>query len=227
MPSNKLKSLPSTQKYLNIAEIRDDCIVMKDGTLRAIILVSSVNFALKSEDEQEAIVSGYITFLNSLNSPLQILIQSRQLNLDDYLLELKKAEKEQTNDLLRLQTAEYSQYISELVKMGNIMTKRFYVVVPYDPFSNKKRSFIARVGDVMSPTKVMNLNQKQFEQRHRDLFVIVDKIFSGLSSMGLHASILDTQSLIELFYNTYNPIVSESQKMVEINKLKLEENNNI
>jgi len=217
------KNTPTTQKYMTISEIRDDSVIMKDGTLRAVLLVSSVNFALKSEDEQNAIISGYVSFLNSLDAPLQIIVQSRKLNLEDYLLDIKKNEQAQTNDLLKLQTAEYRQYISELVDLGDIMTKRFYVVVYYDPVSNNKRGFWQRAGDVVSPTKLISLGQKEFIRRHKDLFTMVDKIVSGLSSMGLRTSILNTQSLIELYYNTYNPIVSENEKMVDINKLEIEQ----
>ena len=217
------KSTPTTQRYMTISEIKDDSVVMKDGTLRSILLVSSINFALKSEDEQNAIISGYVSFLNSLDAPLQIVIQSRKLNLEDYLIDIRKNEQAQTNDLLKLQTAEYRKYISELVDLGDIMTKMFYVVVYYNPMSNKKRGFWQRAGDVVSPAKMMKLSQKEFARRHKDLFTMVDKIASGLSSMGLRASILNTQSLIELYYNTYNPIVSESQKMADINKLEIEQ----
>ncbi len=223
MARKATKTTPSTQMYLPIAEIRDDCVVMKDGTLRSALLVSSINFALKSDDEQNAIISGYVSFLNMLDSPIQIVIQSRQLNLDAYLESIKVAEKQQTNDLLRIQTAEYRQYINDLVEMGDIMTKRFYIIVSYDPSSNKKRSFGSRMGDVLSPTNVLSLNQKQFIERHRNLFTRVDKVMSGLSSMGLRATVLDTQSLIELFYNTYNPTVSKNEKIQDVNKLRLED----
>lgn len=216
------KRTPATQKYLSIAEIRDDSVVIKDGTLRAVLLVSSINFALKSQDEQNAIVSGYVTFLNSLTAPLQVVIQSRQLDLDNYLAGIKKAEDEQTNDLLKLQTAEYRNYISEIVELGDIMTKRFYIVVPFDPYSNKKRGFWQRMGDTLSPTKLINLNEKQFTRYHKELYTRVDKILSGLSSMGLRASVLDTQSLIELYYNNYNPVVSRNEKMEDIKKLQVE-----
>ncbi|MFA4872232.1 MAG: hypothetical protein WC610_04225 [Patescibacteria group bacterium] len=218
------KKTPQTQKYVSIAEIKDDAVVLRDGTLRAVLLISSINFALKSDEEQNAIIAGYVSFLNSLDTSLQIVIQSRRLNLDEYVATLKKAEKEQTNDLLKLQTAEYRQYITELVELGDIMTKRFYVVVPYNPVSNKKRSFWSHTKDVLSPTGMLNLNQKQFLKRRKELFILVDKIISGLSSMSLRSSILDTQSLIELYYNTYNPSVSEREKMADIQKLKVEEN---
>lgn len=213
---------PSTQSRMQIAEIKDDTVVLKDGTLRAVLLVSSINFALKSEDEQNAIISGYVQFLNLLDSPLQILVQSRKLDLDGYLLSITEAEKKQTNELLKLQMAEYKQYISELVEMGNIMTKRFYIVVPYDPMSSGNMGFWKRMGNVLSPTNVIKLNQKQFMDRREDLMVLVDKVLMGLSGMGLRATLLDTQSLIELYYNTYNPIVSRSQKLEDVNKLDFE-----
>jgi len=216
------KVTPSTQKYLQIAEIRDDVVIMKDGSLRAVLLVSSVNFALKSDDEQNAIISSYVSFLNSLNSPLQILIQSRKLDLEQYLEYLKEIEVKQTNDLLKMQMTEYRQYIGELVEMGNIMTKRFYVIVPFDPLRSKSRGFWQRLGDVVSPTGVVKINQKAFLSRQKELFSVVDRVLSGLSSMGLRSQIMDTQSLIELFYNTYNPTVARSEKLADINKLMIE-----
>lgn len=216
------KSTPSTQNHLQIAEVRDDTIIMKDGSLRSVLLVSSVNFALKSDDEQNAIISAYVSFLNSLDSPLQILIQSRKLDLEQYLAYLEESERKQTNDLLKIQMVEYRQYIAELVELGNIMTKRFYVIVPFEPFRTKTRSFWQRIGDVASPTSVVSLNQKTFLSRQKQLFTIVDKVLSGLSGMGLRAQILDTQALIELFYNTYNPTVSRNEKIEDVNKLMME-----
>ena len=217
------KRTPATQRYLPIAEIRDDIVVLKDGTLRAVLLVSSINFALKSEDEQNAIVAGYISFLNSLESPLQIVIQSRQLDLDGYLADLREVERNQTNELLKLQTAEYRQYIASLVELENIMTKRFLAIVPYNPYTSKKRNFWSRSLDVVSPTNVIKLSQKSFDLRRNDLLVTVERIRGGLASLGLRADMLDTQSLIELYYTTYNPTVSRREKMQDVNKLQLEE----
>jgi len=218
------KGTPSTQKYLLLSEIRDDMIVMKDGSIRSVLLVSSINFALKSEDEQNAIISAYVNFLNSMDSPMQILIQSRKLDLEQYLNYLKDAEAKQTNDLLKMQMAEYRQYITELVSLGNIMTKRFYIIVSFEPFSSKTRGFWARTKDVLSPTYVANVSQKIFASRQRELFTIVDRVMSGLAGMGLRAQVLDTQALIELFYNTYNPTVAPNEKMEDISKLMMESN---
>jgi len=226
MKSKKLagkKIAHTAQKFLDIAEIKEDTVVLNDGTLRAVLLVSSINFSLKSEDEQNAIISSYISFLNFLEFPLQIVIQSRKLDIDSYLLRLKKIEKEQTNELLRMQTTEYRQYISELVEIGDIMTKRFYVVVPYDPLSDKQKSWIKRFLGIFSADKVVKLNQDAFNKRRHDLFQRVDHIITGLASMSLKTVVLDTQSLIELYYNTYNPDVYNQEKLVELNKLQVEE----
>ena len=142
--AKKKVALISAQKHLFIAEIKQDTVILKDGTLRAVLMVSSLNFALKNEDEQTAIVSSYVGFLNSLDHPLQILIQSRELYIKPYLDDLAKHEHEQTNELLRTQIADYRSFVSELVELGQITSKQFYVVVPYDPLSNKKRSFWSR-----------------------------------------------------------------------------------
>lgn len=226
MHSAKLSSAKkgqSTQKYLDIMEIKDDLIVLKDGTLRAVIMVSSMNFALKSEDEQTAVISGYIQFLNSFDFPLQIVIQSRKLNIDDYLARLKASEKEQTNDLLRIQIAGYREYIAELIEMAEIMSKRFYLVVPFSPIGNKRKKFFTRFKETLTPTSAVHLKQKKFIKYKSELIKRIDYVVEGLSSIGLVAVPLDTQSLIELFYNTYNPGVQDIQKLVDLEKLQVEE----
>ncbi len=226
MKSNKLANKrirASTQQFLDIAEIKEDGVILKDGTLRAVLLVSSINFSLKSEDEQNAIVSAYISFLNFLEFPLQIVIQSRKLDIDGYLDRLKKVEKEQTNELLRMQTTDYRQYVSELVEMGDIMTKRFYIVVPYDPLSDKQKSWVKRFLGLFSAAKEVKLKQAEFIKRRHALFQRVEHIVTSLASMSLKSVVLDTQSLIELYYNTYNPDVYNQEKLVEIDKLRVEE----
>src|SRR3989338_8487793 len=225
MKSKKLankKIKTSSQEHLDIAEIKEDVVVLKDGTLRAVLLVSSINFSLKSEEEQNAIIAAYISFLNFLEFPLQIIIQSRQLDIDGYLERLKKIEKEQTNELLRLQTAEYRQYVSELVEIGDIMTKRFYIVIPYDQLSDKQKSWVKRFLGIFSAAKEVKISQEVFAKRRHALFQRVEHIVTGLASMSVKAVVLDTQSLIELYYNTYNPDVYNQEKMVEINKLDVE-----
>lgn len=225
MHSDKLagqKAGQASQKYLDILEIKDDVVMLKDGTMRAVVLVSSINFALKSEDEQTAVIQGYISFLNSFDFPLQIVIQSRELNIEEYLDRLKVAEKEQTNDLLRIQIAGYREYIAELVEMAEIMSKRFYVVVPYSPISNKRKGFFTRFKETLSPSSVVHLKQKKFLKYKSELSKRVDYVTEGLSSMGLTAVALDTQSLIELYYNAYNPELTQTEKLAELSKLQVE-----
>lgn len=218
----KTKPGPATQKYLDITEIRQDCVILKDGTLRAILLVSSINFALKSEDEQKAIIAAYTQFLNALEYPLQIVLHSRKLDIKPYLAMLQEKEKEQTNELLAFQMADYREFVTELVEMGEIMTKYFYVIVPYDPFSDKRKGFFQRAQELFIPAGAIRLREELFQQRRKALLQRVEYIMMGLNSMGLSAAVLDTQSLIELFYNLYNPSVAKNQKMANVGELRVE-----
>lgn len=212
----------ATQKFLDIAEIKSDCVVLNDGSLRAVILVSSINFALKSEEEQEALISGYVSFLNSLDYPLQIVIQSRKLDIESYLTDLQQKRRDQENDLLKSQMADYIDYVKELIELGEIMTKRFYAVVPYNPVTRSAtKGFFDRMGEVFSPASIVKLNRKKFEEYRENLFKRVDNVIGGLSGIGLKAAALDTQSLIELYYNSYNPEISAQEKMQDTSKLDI------
>jgi len=212
----------STQQHLDIAEIRDDIVVMKDGTIRSVIMVSSINFALKSEDGQNAVIDAYVRFLNNLSFPLQIVIQSRELNIDNYLEYLKVREKEQTNRLLKIQTADYIEYIKELTSLGKIMNKRFYVVVPYSALSDKRKGFFNLIGEALKPATVLKLKEKTFAKYRDMLDRRVESVTGGLESMGVAATRLDTQSLIELYYKTYNPETSKNQELPETGKMRIE-----
>ncbi len=220
MAKNKIGT--STVSFLDISEIRDDCVIMRDGTLRGVLLCSSVNFALKSEDEQNATIQAYMQFLNSIDFPLQIVIQSRKLNIDSYLEKLKIMEKQQTNELLRVQIADYLDYIKELISIGEIMTKRFYVVAPYNPKSDNRRNFWQRLSSILAAAGTIKLTREQFERYAEALGKRLEFLMSGLASIGLSAVRLDTQGLIELYYNSYNPELRENQPLVELGKLQVE-----
>lgn len=221
LAKNKIST--STQRYLDIAEIKDDTVVMRDGTLRSVLMVSSINFALKSEEEQNAIVAGYVGFLNNLNFPVQIVVQSRELNIDNYIERLKQKEKEQTNELLKMQTAEYIQYVNELISMGKIMNKRFYVIIPYNPLTDKKKGFFSSLMDAFKPASLIKMKGAKFNRYRKELDRRMEKVIAGLASMGLSAVQLDTQSSIELFYNTYNPVTSKNQNLANVNDLRVAE----
>lgn len=212
----------STQKYIDIASVQQDMVILNDGTVRAVLLVSSINFDLKSEDEQQAIISAYVGFLNTLNHPLQVVIQSRPLNIDEYLERLKAQEKEHTNELLRMQIADYRQFITELLTLEKIMSKKFFVIVPYSEVGNTKKSFTKRIGAIFSTAKIVKLSRKKFEEVSKELDQNCNAIQAGLQSLGLNAQRLDTQALIELYYNSYNPDLFQKQPLENINKLNIE-----
>ena len=218
--TNSKPGVPA-QRYLDIEEIRDDLVLMKDGTVRAVLLVSSINFALKSMDEQNAVVQGYMQFLNALEFPIQIVIQSRRMNIDGYLQRLATAEKTQTNDLLRRQISDYRSFVKQLVEGGEIMQKKFFVVVPLDPATEGQKGFFARLTEILTPTILVKLSDERFRKNKADLMLRVQSVMGGLQSMGLNSAMLDTQSLIELFYTVYNPEMFETQRMVDLSKLDI------
>lgn len=211
------------QRYLDIAEIKEDIVVMRDGTLRSVLLVSSINFALKSEDEQNAIVQAYMQFLNSLDFSIQVVIQSRRMNIDDYMERLKEAERGQNNELLRNQIADYRSYVKQLVDMAEIMQKRFYITVPYDPAAEAQKGFVDKFSSIFTPMVTIRLSDERFEKHKKAIMLRTNNIISGLQGMSLSAVQLDTQSLIELYYTAYNPEQFESERMVEVEKLQIEE----
>jgi hypothetical protein len=219
---SKSGKAPSAQAHLPIAEIKENAVVLRDGTLRAVLLVSSINFALKSDDEQTAIVSAYVGFLNSLEFPIQIVMQSRRLQIQPYLDNLAKREREMTNELLRVQIADYRSFVKELVDIGQIMTKRFYVVVPYNPLTNKNTGFWTRFKDVLRPSGSVRLKEKNFQERKKDLDGRVHHVTGGLESIGLTVAPLDTQALIELYYSTYNPDISFSEQLQDLADIQVE-----
>lgn len=225
MQSEKLakpKPGPATDKYLDIAEIRDDLVLLKDGTVRAVLLVSSINFALKSADEQEAIIQAYMVFLNSLEYPIQIVVQSRRMNIDVYMDRLREQERTITNDLLRSQISDYRAFVSELVELGQIMQKMFYVVVPYDPITNRKKNFWTRLSESLSPAASAKLNKKQLADRIEQLSRRTELLQAQLNSMGLSSARLDTQGLIELYYNVYNPDIFDTEKLGDVNQVQID-----
>ncbi len=222
-PSNlatgRIKS--STQRYLDISEVKDDVLIMRDGSLRIILLVSSINFALKSEEEQNGIIASYVDFLNNISFPLQVLVQSRELSIDKYLATLKQKEKEQTNERLKLQTSAYIEYIQEMVAIGKIMSKHFHIVIPYYPTGETKRGFFKSLASSLKPATLIKMKEDVFKERKKKIMIRVNNVVGGLMGMGLNSTQLDTQSLIELFYNSYNPKVSKNQKLVDTDSLRI------
>lgn len=212
----------STQKYVNVEEIKNDLVVLKNKSLRAVFLVSSINFDLKSSDEQEAIIAGYQNFINSLDFPIQIMISSRRLDIQPYLDLLEGKRKTQTNELLRLQISEYSNFIKNLTEVSQIMTKRFYLVVPFYPVENLENGFLDKVMTFFNPKQQVEESIEVFETYKNQLWQRVDQISAGLTSIGVKATVLNTEELIELLYSSYNPSVYSSSTIKDLDAMDFE-----
>jgi len=217
----KKTTTAATQSFLDVAEVKEDTIVLKNGSLRSVIAVSSINYDLKSTDEQDAIISQYQNFLNSLDFPVQILISSRKLDMKHYLEFLGEKEKEQDGELLRLQISEYKNFITQLVAVSNIMDKNFYIIVPFSPIENEEKSFFSNFLNVLSPKKNIIEKRENFETCKSQLFQRADHVMAGLSGIGLRLAPLQTQELVELLYNSYNPTVFNLAELGEVKELDL------
>lgn len=213
----------STQQLLNIEEIKEGIVVLKDGSLRTILMTSAINFALKSSKEQEAIIYQYQSFLNSLDFPIQIVINSRRLNIKPYLQTLGERERQQSNELLKIQTAEYKEFVQGLVEMANIMKKAFYLVVPFAPIEAKREGFLEKLMTLLGSIKTAKLKKEKFAKYKDQLTQRVEHVASNLEGVGIRMEPLNTQELIELFYTLYNPGLPHERGMAEISQLEIEE----
>ena len=211
----------SSQKYVDVEEVRDGVIVLKNGSLRAVLLVSSINFDLKATEEQDSIISQYQNFLNSLDFPMQIIVSSRKLNINPYLDYLKKKETELTNELLSLQLAEYSNFIKNLADVSNIMSKFFYVVVPFYPIESTKSGIFDRLFGSTNSQMAISRRRELFDTYKNQLWQRVDHISAGISGTGVKVMPLKTEELIELLYNSYNPSTHNNSIIKDIDKVEL------
>ncbi len=193
----------STQDFVPVSEVREGVIVMKDGSLRAILLASSINFALKSEDEQTAFIVQFQNFLNSLDFSVQIFVQSRSLDIRPYVATLEAAYKEQLDDLMRIQIREYISFIKSFTEAANIMTKNFFVVVPYSPapLSNTGGALALLSGRKVSAASA----NKSFEEQVTQLEQRIGIVQQGLVRTGVRTVQLGTEEAIELLYKMFNP----------------------
>lgn len=215
----------ATQIYMDIAEIKDNVVILKNGGLRAILQTTSINFNLKSEDEQNSIIYAYQNFLNSLDFPIQIVVQSRKLDVDKYIENVREIGEKHENVLLREQTNEYCDYIQKLVEYADIMEKRFYVVVPFDPYRSRKQSTFSKFMQSISAADSVDAikrRHKEFEQLNKGLTERVSAVTTGLESCNLRVAQLSTPQLIELFYQVYNPMTSRNEKLTDLDKLNVE-----
>ena len=192
----------ASQFFLPIKDIHDDVVLLKDGQMCMILLASSINFALKSSDEQQAILGQFQSFLNSIDFSLQIYIQSRRLDIRPYLEILRGLEASQDNDLMSVQLREYMEFITTFTTQVDIMTKNFFVVVPYTALSLEVKGFTKFLKP--NPEKEAQAHDKFMEDRTQ-LEQRVSVVEQGLSRIGIRTTPLGTEELTELFYHIFNP----------------------
>lgn len=222
--NGKKNAAAGTQSFLKIAEIRDNTLVLKNGGLRGVLKVSSINFNLKSEDEQNAIIYSYQGFLNTIEFPLQIVIRSKKLDIDDYLEGLRDVGEKQSNPLLQKQTFEYAEYIAKLVEYADIMEKEFYVVVPQDPFRAQKLNMFQKFFQNMNPKDnytELKKRRQEFAELKKKLSSRVNTVKVGLENCGLQVEEMETRQLVELFYESYNPTAARYQKLKNLEEAKI------
>ena len=196
----------SAQQFLAIETIHEDVAVLKDQSLRVILMCSALNFALKSTDEQDAIIYQYQNFLNSLDFNVQFVIHSRRLNIAPYLEALQERQKDEDNELLKIQIAEYRDFIKTFVDMTNIMSKTFYVVVPFTPPILESSGTLNSIFSILGLAKEKQAGSAEFFTEYKNqLWQRVDTIIAGLQRFGVRSIPLNTEELIELFYGLYNP----------------------
>ncbi len=222
----KKSPLSSTQRFLPIAEIRNDTVLLKNGGHRAVLQVEALNFSLKSETEQQGIIAGYESFVNTISFPLQIIIRSSKMNIDPYLADLRTIGGTQTNELLKDQTLSYADFVEKLIDVADIRQKRFFVVIPMDAAAHKKtlvEQFFGWISPDDSMSKAVQ-RERDFAFNSRILKERMNLIQAGLENIGLQSHRLTTQELIELYYQIYNPATSQEQKLAEEGQMKIARN---
>jgi hypothetical protein len=199
-------SARATQEFVPIKEVRDGVIVLKDGGLRAIVLASSVNLSLKSDDEQKATILQFQSFLNTLDFYIQISVESRRLDIRPYLLLLENRIKVQNEPLLKLQTKEYMEFIRNFTDSVSIMTKNFFIVIPYTQESLRADTGIFRgLFSRKSDKEMKALEKIDFEEKRSQLEQRVTVIQQGLARCGIKSAQLGTEEVVEAFYKVFNP----------------------
>ncbi|HEX3081681.1 MAG TPA: hypothetical protein VHQ86_00335 [Candidatus Saccharimonadia bacterium] len=211
----------STQNTLLIAEIKDGVVIMKDGSLRGVILGSAINFDLMSQSEQEAVESAYQGFINSLHFQVQIVIRSQKIDISSYLERLESMRSEQPNQLLATLMEDYLGNIRALVDEVNIMDKQFYVVVPYFPELSIKKAgtILDKFKEAFAPTPVITVSEEDFHKYKQELSQRMALVANGMSQMGIRALALGTQELVDLYYGWYNPDTAANQKLIDTAQL--------
>ena len=216
----------ATQRYLQLSSVHDDTLVLKDGGLRAILEVSALNFDLKSEEEQNALIISYQHFLNALDFPVQVLVRSRKIDIDSYLALLKSKITSQQNDLMKAQLQDHIQYIKRLVEYTDIMEKRFFLIVPFTPPEVLPTSTFSKFLKYITPDDTVLktiARKKQFKELRSKLETRINVVTTGIENCGMKVRRLKTEEIIELMYQSYNPDICKRQKLANMEDVVVSE----
>lgn len=192
----------STQNFVPVQDIKDNVVILKNGQLNMVLLASSINFALKSTDEQAAILRQFQAFLNTIDFSIQFYVQSRRLNIEPYLEQLRAREEKQDNDLMRIQLREYMQFVRTFTEEVDVMSKSFFVVVPYTPVAANLQSNFT---DLLGVKKRVYFDDANFNEHRLQLEQRVTLVEQGLSRVGVRTIPLQNEELVELYYHVFNP----------------------
>lgn len=196
-----VKKKQSTQNFVPVRNIKQNVVIMKDGRMCSILLASSINFALKSLDEQRAILGQFQNFLNTLDFSVQFYTQSRRLDIKPYLELLQEREPQQDNDLMRIQLREYMNFIETFVKEVDVMSKNFFIVIPYTP---KNLDVSSGISSILGQSKSQN-DDGSFEEHRLQLEQRASLVEQGLNRIGVRTITLEDEALVELYYHIFNP----------------------
>lgn len=211
-----------TQSLIPIQEIKKGIIVLKNGSLRSVLEVSGINLDLKSSEEQSTILNAWRQLLNHLEFSLEVVVHSTKTNIDSYLNFLQELVSKETNELLKIQGEDYANFLSALVMENAIMTKKFFIIIPYDPVIVKSQGFLGQVKDTLkgvinlkreSFSNINILSDEEFENYYQQLMIRQTGVLSALTRIGLTVKTLTTKELIEIFFNLYNPSLQEHKEI--------------
>lgn len=195
----------TTQHFVPLRDIKDNVVISKTGQMNMVLLASSINFALKSADEQEAILRQFQSFLNTIDFSVQFYVQSRRLDIQPYLDMLASRESQQDNDLMKIQLREYMQFMKTFVSEVDVMSKSFFVVVPYTPVGANLESSLGNFKEILGGKKNVYFDDKNFAEHKLQLEQRVSLVEQGLSSIGVRTILLQNDELVELYYHIFNP----------------------
>jgi type IV secretory pathway VirB4 component len=216
------KETSSSQSLISLQQIKKGVVILKSGSLRSVLEVSGINFDLKSEEEQSSVLMSWRKLINNLDFPLQVVAHSRRVNIKSYLNFLQERISQETNNLLKLQGEDYHTFIKGLVTGNNIMKKKFYVIVPYDPIMLKTKTILSQIAEAYKTllnlrhqafSVTIPLSDESFNQHYQQLIIRQNNIITNLTRMGFQTKPLTTKELIELFFNSYNPEAFERESI--------------